>query len=334
MLSEAFVNVLAARRGEYNAQFVAARRAAPELSEEAFKAFLEGSLDPLVRAVAAVHHNAVLETVDAGYAIGLELVAQRLAGPRAHHGYLDQAFRELFPALARFVAAAPDALLPRLCNAVHQLASVPGTRVADWSRSMAQLGPHSGSVEQLLELGQVCGWLCGLAHYRTAALELCGRLPPPLLAALFGVQPDAVGHALARLAADPWHVPSTPALGLRLAGTFGGFRGFGGPFLAPPRVARVGQALFVTSGDDAWLVTLDAYGCTLHRARPEELAGASVDIDRPQVVLSRERVVVAGQGLPLPDTGVPLSSAGNASTLLYTTAHSYAVSVVALGAAP
>jgi hypothetical protein len=333
MLSEAFINVLVTRRHEYNAQFLAARRAAPELTDDAFKEFLAASLDPLVRAVAAIDGRAVLEVTDTAYAVGLELLAQRLAGPRAHHGALDQAFQQLFPALARFVAAAPDAVIPRLCNAIHQLASVPGTRVADWSTTMAQLGPSTGSVTELLELGQVAAWLCGLPHYRAPALELCRRLPAPLLAQLLRVSPESLPAVLARLEVDPWFVPSAPELGLRLAGTFGSFRGFCGQFLAPPRVLRVGHGLFVASGDDAWLVTLDAFGCTLHRAQPEELAGAEPGVDG-SVTIGPTLLVVGNHRLQLHDTGAPLSVAGNASTVLFTTAHSYAVSVVALGHTP
>jgi hypothetical protein len=334
MLSEAFASALQSRRADYNAQFLAARRAAPELTEEAFKAFLQNCLDPLVSAVAVVDRGAVLEVVDTGYAVGLELLSQRLAGPRAHNPVLDYTFRQLFPALARFVAAAPDAVIPRLCNAVHHLSSAPGARVTDWSTTMAKLGPSTSSVAELLELGQVTAWLCGLAHYRASALELCQRLPAPLLAMLLCVQPESLSSVLNRLHVDPWFLPSAPTLGLRFAGTFGGFRGFGGPFLAPPRVARVGQGLFVLSGEDAWLVAADAFGCTLHRAQPGELSGARHDVEGAHVKVERAHVVVNGQALPLHDTGAPLSVAGNASTVLFTTAHSYAVSVVALEHSP
>src|SRR6478735_8470776 len=116
MLSEAFVSVLSARRAEYNAQFLAARRAAPELDEEAFKSFLGTSLEPLVSAVAALDQAALIAVVDTAYGVGLELLSQRLAGPRARSPALDNAFQQLFPLLARFIAQAPDVVLPSLCN--------------------------------------------------------------------------------------------------------------------------------------------------------------------------------------------------------------------------
>src|SRR6478735_5896237 len=241
MPSEALVSVLSARRADYNAQFLAARRASPELDEAAFKVFLTDSLAPLVDAVAALEPRALLEVTDTAYGVGLELLAQRLAGPRAHSPVLDHGFQQLFPALARFVAAAPNAVLPRLCNALHQLSTTPSARPGDWCSALARLGPSVASAEQLLELGQVLAWLSGLTHYRAGALELCRKLPAALVASTLGVAEAGLEAVLARLEQDPWFVPSAPDLGFRVVGSVGSFRGFGGAFLAPPRVSRVGQ---------------------------------------------------------------------------------------------
>jgi hypothetical protein len=333
MLNQAFVGALSARRVDYNAQFLAARRASPELDEEAFKVFLSTSVDPVISAVAALDPTAVVEVVDTAYGIGLELLSQRLAGPRASSPALDTGFQQLFPALARFIARAPNVVLPRLCNALHQLATVPGVRSDEWCSAMARLAPSVESIEHLLALGQVLAWLAGLAHYRAGSLALCRSLPAPLVASALGVPGADVPSLLARLEQDPWFVPSAPGLGFRLVGSVGSFRGFGGAFLAPPRVARVDQQLFVISGNDAWLLTLDAFGCTLHRARPEDFATATSDVQRA-VSVEPTRVNGFGKSLPLRDTGSVTSAVGNATTLLFTTSHSYAVAVVALEGAP
>ena len=330
MPSEAFVNLLSLRRADYNAQFAAARRAAPELDEESFRMFLTSSVEPLVNAVAAIERSALVEVTDVAYSVGLELLSQRLAGPRARTPVLDSAFQHLFPPLARFIARAPAAVLPRLCNALHQLSTVPGVRPDEWCRALLRLSPTLQSVEELLGLGQILAWLAGLAHFRAGALDLCRRLPGALVEQTLGVTGADLQLILSRLERDPWFVPSAPALGFRLVGSVGNFRGFGGAFLAPPRVLRVGQQLFVASGDDAWLLTLDAFGCTMHRARPEELAGATFDVERPGLILEPTRVSGFGQSFPLTDTGPVSSVVGNANTLLFTSAHSYQVMVVAL----
>jgi hypothetical protein len=330
-LHEAFVTVLAARRAEYNAQFLAARRAAPELTEDAFKDFLRLSVDPLVCAVAAHDRSALAEVVDAAYGAGLELLSQRLAGPRAHHSVIDAAFRDLFPSLSRFVAQAPGLVLPRLCNALQQLAVTPGARPDAWCAALRGLAPLIDGVDSLLGVGQVCAWLCGLSQYRRGALEVCRRLPAPLALAALGARADArLDDVVARLERDPWFVPSSPELGFRAIGRIGGFRGFGGAFLVPPRLLRVGQELFVWSGDDQWLLVLDAFGCTLHRARAEELAGATFDVETPGVLVEPSRASFRDKSVPLLDTGAPRSVIGNANTVLVATEHSYAITVLAL----
>jgi hypothetical protein len=329
MPSEAFASVLSARRADYNAQFTAARRAAPELDDEAFKVFLAASLEPLVDAVAALDKSALIGVVDTAYGIGLELVSQRLAGPRARTPVLDQAFQRLFPVLASHIARAPEAVLPRLCNALHQLATVPGARPDDWCNALAGLAPNIERVEDLMGVGQILAWLSGLAHYRAGALALCRLLPAHLVLLAWGAVGADREALLGRFERDPWFVPSAPELGFRLVGSVGSFRGFGGSFLAPPQVARVGEQLFVVSGDDAWLLALDAFGCTFHRAGQHELSGARFDIERAGASVARNTVSAFGKSLTLPDTGPLTSAVGNASTLLVTTAHSYTVTVVA-----
>ena len=88
------------------------------------------------------------------------------------------------------------------------------------------------------------------------------------------------------------------------------------------------------SGDDAWLVALDAFGCTLQRARPEDLVDLSFDVECTRVSFEPTCVKGFGKILPLPDAGSLTSAAGNERTLLLTTAHSYAVTVVALEGSP
>ena len=77
-----------------------------------------------------------------------------MAGPRAASPALDQGFQQLFPALARFIARAPNAVLPRLCNACHQLITAPGARPAEWCAALTRLAPSVETTEILLSLGQ------------------------------------------------------------------------------------------------------------------------------------------------------------------------------------
>jgi len=325
-----FARALASRRADYNAQFLMARRASPGLDESAFRAFLIEQADPLVAAVTAVDERSAADVVEAVYGVGLELVGQSLAGPAAGTAVINQAFVELFPALARLLARAPQLLLPRLCNALHQLATSSEARPQRWCALLVDAAPALDDVEELLRAGQVAAWLAGLAHYRAGALALCADLRAGVVARLLEIPEAGVSDALAALADDPWYVPSSPSPSPRLVGRIGAFRGLGGPFLHPPHVSRSEGGLLIHSGAEAWLVVADAFGRTLHRARPEELEAAQADALVPGVEVEPGRVRTWGAALALPDEGPVRSATANATTLLVAPAHSYQVIVVAL----
>jgi len=120
----------------------------------------------------------------------------------------------------------------------------------------------------------VAAWRSGLVRYRRAALDAT-----PDLAAV-----------LDRHAADPWWWPGTPAdapaVLLRgvhgpahVLGRFGGFRGFGGPWLVPPHVVGADPrhpglrwALRTGSGDAAehWTLVADVHGSLVARSTPAD----------------------------------------------------------------
>lgn len=107
------------------------------------------------------------------------------------------------------------------------------------------------------------------------ATEVWERLPDPLARATLGLPPDAPEprDALRRALGDPWRIPGTPPgpAALRMVPAVGGFRGFGGPFLAPPRVHSNGARLWAVDVDDAYLVHADCFGETVRRARAGQL---------------------------------------------------------------
>jgi hypothetical protein len=111
----------------------------------------------------------------------------------------------------------------------------------------------------------VLAWRCGLAHFRDSALAASDRLPPALaLSAVGAKQTDDWPATRARLLAEPWFHPGRDAVKGESAAQAGGFRGFGGPFVEPPRVAATESQLFVSSADQYWLLCADAFGATFH----------------------------------------------------------------------
>ena len=179
----------------------------------------------------------------------------------------------MLPAVAPLVAGAPDRILGAVSNALHNLATTPGARPEDWLTALERLGPECKDPDTLLRLGQVAGWKAGLAHFRASALAAADALPNSLALAAVGAPASGEwSEVRKRLLADPWFDPATPAVAtaqtkrLRVMTQAGAFRGFGGLFPEPPRVAGTGDHFLVRSGEECWLLTADLFGATFHRS--------------------------------------------------------------------
>jgi hypothetical protein len=330
--SEPLALALRAGRETFNAQFAAARQRYPDLDGPAFSAFLVSVIEPWVVATAQARPENVSAVVQAGYALALELVGQRLVGPAARHVEIERGLGRVMPAVARIAALAPGKVLGAVSNALHALAQTPGARPTQWIDALERLGPRCADVDALLVLGQLSAWRAGLAHFRKGALTAADQLPASLALAAVGAGEDVNwGAVRARLEADPWFDPGGPERGLQVVAAVGSFRGFGGLFLEPPRVLAHASSLLVQSAGEAWLLIADAFGATLHPASASEVASASREAVLPAGLRVDETSLThGGVTLPLPTRGAITSSACAGSTLALTSALTHAVILVAL----
>ena len=322
----AFEDVLRAGRQDFNRRFAEARHEFPDLNGDVFFQFLLRVVDPWVRATESARAEAVPRVAQSGFDIGLQLVGQRLAGPGGRVPALDDGLRRMLIAATRPAAEEPLRALSSFGNAIFQLLEASGD-VETWMVAMDSLAETAPDLSTLLGCGQVLAWRCGLAHYRDGALTVAASLPEPMARAALGVDDELdLATLLERLRADPWHLPEQigpeqldPAPPRPfVAHRAGGFRGFGGLFADLPRVAEIDGCLVATSGDRAWQVTADAFGCTLHRM------GDATLVEGPA------RPPRLPAGLDLATEGKLRSVARVGSTLLATTDATYDVLVVAL----
>lgn len=269
-LQGAFAAVLEERRDAFNARFAAARRSSKSLQGPVVLAFLRDTVGPVVEAVAAVAPERAALVAETLYEVGLGLLARDLLGPGARRTALNEAWTALFPRLARRLAEEPERVARAVSNAV--LATGQTERHEVWSALLLELDGVALSAGELLEAGKLAAWRAGLPWYRRSALELAGALRPALVGTCLGVplaDEEARDALLARLRADPWLDPAAPtsvAQAPRLVAEVGGFRGFGGSFLAPPRVARHEGALLATDGQATFSLHADRFGAGLLRA--------------------------------------------------------------------
>ena len=337
---DAFASVLRSGRPQFNAQFTEARRVYPNLDGSAFLEFLRTDVDGLVQVVVQQSHpEQITDLTLAAYEAGLELVGQKLAGPGARHPWIEEGWKRVLPALASALATAPARIIRSVSNALHHLANTPGARLEQWISEFERLGPQCGNVDTVLLVGQVLAWRAGLAHYRGGAVTAAGALPTALALSAIGAPSSADWPQLQeRLKVNPWFSPTSPSEGDKESAGFprfvaqaGAFRGFGGLFVEPPRVASSGQDFLVRSGDDCWLLTADIFGATFHRSSPAEFDSATQGSQLPsELRMNDSKLLWRKRPIEMPIDGLITSSAANPTTLALTSSLTHSVVLFAL----
>jgi hypothetical protein len=326
MISSRLAEALQSRRSDFNQRFRLAAQLHPRLDGEELMRFIADCVDPIVRAVDARNPEAVDDVVVTAYDCALQLVGQQLTVRQGRYAAIADTWREVLPAAANVLTTDSQHLIPALTNAAHQLTSSDSTAANRWNKRMVDAAAEVTSADELLLLGQVFAWQCGLAHYRDGALAALESLSESLACLALQVAPTQREQTLRRLQADRWFDPASPGPeALRIVRSFGSFRGFGGAFLQPPLIRGTPGGWIVQSAADYWLLVADAFGATLHRASIEEWNAVS---DRSHH--AGARIVHAAQQLELPDAGPITSSAASERAIACTFAHSHQIVLVAL----
>lgn len=258
----------ALRRGRqtFNAKFAAAAKAARPIDPAEFQEHLATAVDPIVRGVAAESAERVDLVADALYDVSLDLFGHGLLGAKAQFAVIPAAWRDLLPALAHLVAREPERVTGAVTNALYNMSRTPGARPLEWMQAVKALGCQT--VADLLDCGAVLAWRCGMTLYRAGALQKARSLPPDLAARALGLGPDPdVARVIEKLESSPWVRPEDclrdSSKELRIVARAGGFRGFSGQFLSPPKIVKMEGALIATDGVTAWQVHADIYNAVL-----------------------------------------------------------------------
>ena len=273
-------------RERFNARFALAKRLDRNLEPAAFAEHLRLRVAPIVDAVSAALPGKVDTVAEALYDLSLELFSHDCLGPTSRSPAMGEVWGSLLPSIPSLLSKEPLRLAAALSNGAHTLASVPGARLADWVGLMHGLASRTQDVDAYLKAGQVAAWRCGMAHYREGALRVLADLPDSLARAALALPPDfAAGREqLLEVLSDRWRRPETAGQpcspkGLALVARAGGFRGFGGPFLAPPEVFTLHGTLYAFDAEACWSLHADLFGTTLQRYGPT-LPEGSVEKDR------------------------------------------------------
>jgi hypothetical protein len=334
-LSDAFVNTLRDRRADLNERFERARHQYPQLEGDDVIAFLRDCVDGVVAAVQRVDSSAVMSLVSSAYDAALALCGQKLVGGNGRFPIIEEGWKRVLTAAAPVVARDPARMIAAVSNALHALAVTPTARPEEWITSLAHLGPRCNDTESFLRIGQVVAWRSGLAHLRASALAVAELLPPDIAAAAVCGRDGGDWQTIrTRLSGDVWFDPSTtnePVRGPRVVREIGAFRGLGGLFLLPPRIAAADGGWLVHSAEQHWYLTVDTFGATFHRATAEEWSAANLEPRLPDgVTLTGSTLTQRSFTLTLPVVGPVTSAAASGFTLAITSAHTHSLTFITL----
>ncbi|GEL99095.1 hypothetical protein [Cellulomonas terrae] len=211
---------------------------------------------------------------------------------------------EVVPRTGTLVRARPDVVVPLLVASARTVErSADRALLAD----LLAAAPASRDADELRATVLVATWRAGAVRFRSAALAAAAGLPAPLAVAALGLPPGTEARpVLDAHAVDRWWWPGqSQATGVLRR--VGGFRGFGGPWLAVPRVSSGAPwGCHVRTDDECWAVLADVHGSAVvrldstdvpqrapapHLPVPwdDEVTGWSTVDDDPRVVLVSRR---------------------------------------------
>ena len=323
-LSPALTSILRERRHAYNYRWSEARSRFPHLTSEDAASFFVNDLAPLIDALAAsaVQADQLELLCDIAVEVGSRATGLRLLGVNASQPWVTELWRSTFPALAHLIIADPLAVITELSHATAQFSAHGASRPQQWLRLLTALGPQAADLEQLRLLGKVIAWRSGLAHYRTGALAAADRLPPELVERALEI-PAGQSWSTLRVALQESKWPSSLVGDTALLTKVGSFRGFGGVFLEPPMLATRDNDLIARSGGDAWIISADLFGATLHRTDDHGIP-AGVSVSETTLILG-DFVILPSQPIEL-GAAAPVTSAVQQGNLLaLTTKNSHAI---------
>lgn len=260
----ALAAALAVHRDRCNAVVAQARQSFVDFDVTVLERQIRGPLNATVEACERVAPGSGARVLAALFEPVVALVGQRRLAGGSHDDLM-----ACLPRLARVLVTDPRVVFGSLANAIVNLGRY-GASVDEWL-SRVERAAAAGDMTTTLRAGQVAAWALGLSHFRPSALAVASTLPGAALAAALGhAEALPAGETVKQLQEDRWWQPgrSTPARPA-VVHRAGGFRGFGGPFLAPPRAAARAGHIVVCSGDEAWTLHADAWGATFTRTEPD-----------------------------------------------------------------
>jgi len=269
----------------------------------AVPAWFKTVVEPIFAAVHKHDKTRSRKVFDVLFRDTIDFLASGTAGPDFE---LHQACRLLLLSNPKLTGTNPARLLRSLTTAFKKILRHSTAAAQLWIAMMQKIVVLVADLEELLVAGRFAAWRCGMAHLRQQ-LDFERKLKPEILSAIFGDLP--FGPDLKQ----PW------ARGEASSGiAVGGFKGFGGEFMRPPRLILRDNMVFVSDGQQTGVVFADRFGCILLEC--SDAFDGSADFKLAPVSAAKgEAVKILGRYKDL------TTWAQHDSTLFLTTASSHSV---------
>ncbi len=290
--------------------------------------FMSNCLDPLMVKLDGQSNLVTFPVAHAGFRHGLELASINWLKSDYKKQIVIKTWNEFYPNIIHIVQQAPNKVFSETSNVFSHLHSFGNEQPVKWLALMSKVLNQLDTHESLKEVGFVCAWMAGLAHFRELSVKQLETLSPPLVRALFDLSDghDIKFH-LDKLKNNRWSKalpllaqvnPPLYTVELRI----GSCDLFGGEFPTPPKAFVVDEHLFIESGKFAWQLYADVFGSTLIPFDIDELKGISEEPSQSPTLSSFNSV------LGLSDINEASSIASLTDTVALTSNETFAVIIL------
>jgi hypothetical protein len=155
------------------------------------------------------------------------------------------------------VTVHPLRTLKAINSALESLRTYKPENIFYWISLMDASIVYCQNIEELLSLGRIYAWLCGMAHLRERAKVEFGLLREELKSAVRSNSALKIDFTSALN--SEWMHSKQPLF----VGEVGGFIGYGGNFTSPPLVAQIGNDIFATDLKNSCAFFADSFGKVL-----------------------------------------------------------------------
>lgn len=275
-------------------------------------------VEPIVAATVALNpaSEKVNEIVKALYLETLKLIGSGLA-IRYEDEY--KAAWLLMEKMPKLVVKFPIKTISLLNDVLLNLHRYAPEKTSYWCKLIESSTVEIKTIEDFKIVGRIYAWKCGLAHIRTRLIADYAALSENLQRTILqNLGSDITAYDLFE---NPWSNCNT-----KFEGVQGGFVGTTGYFEHPPKLAQIGEHIFVSDSKSSYALFVDQFGKVL---LPANAVDAAYIVSKAKQLDTSEKWIEKVSAEM--DTSTISSVVATKDTLFFTLQNSYFLYVYSLG---